>query len=49
MITVAGENRPVQPGSIIFVAANAEHRFHTISEDLMLLVFFTPAEGTVRR
>jgi quercetin dioxygenase-like cupin family protein len=48
MITVAGEDRPVQPGSIIFVAANAEHRFHTISEDLMLLVFFAPAEGTVR-
>jgi mannose-6-phosphate isomerase-like protein (cupin superfamily) len=47
-IHVAGEDRPVQPGSIIFVAAEADHRFHTITEDLVLLVFFAPAEGSTR-
>ena len=45
-ITVAGEDRPVQPGSFIFVGASVEHRFHTIREELSLLVFFAPAEYT---
>ena len=27
--------------------ARVEHRFHSITEDLLLLVFFAPAEGTV--
>jgi mannose-6-phosphate isomerase-like protein (cupin superfamily) len=46
MIRVGDEDRPVQLGSIVFVAANAEHRFHSITEDLLLLVFFAPAERT---
>ena len=36
----------VAPGSVIFVGANADHRFHDITEDLVLLVFFGPAEGS---
>lgn len=43
-VWVGGEERTVQPGSTIFVAAGVEHRFHTITEDLTLLVFFAPAE-----
>jgi len=43
-IWVEGEDRPVQPGDTIYVAAQAPHHFHTISEDLTLLVFFAPAE-----
>ncbi len=43
-VIVADEERPVQPGSIIFVAAGVEHRFHNIYEDLSLLVFFAPPE-----
>lgn len=43
-ILVGEENRPVEAGSLIFVAANVEHRFHSISEDLSVLVFFAPAE-----
>ncbi len=43
-IRVGEEDRPVQAGSIIFVAANVPHRFHSISEDLTILVFFAPAE-----
>jgi quercetin dioxygenase-like cupin family protein len=43
-ITVGGETRSVGPGSIVFVAANVAHRFHAIDEDLIVLVFFAPAE-----
>jgi mannose-6-phosphate isomerase-like protein (cupin superfamily) len=38
------EDQPVSEGSIIFVAAGVEHRFYEIAEELMLLVFFAPAE-----
>jgi mannose-6-phosphate isomerase-like protein (cupin superfamily) len=41
-IVVAGERRPVQPGSIVFVAKEVEHRFVDIEEDLSILVFFAP-------
>jgi mannose-6-phosphate isomerase-like protein (cupin superfamily) len=41
-ITVEGEERPVAAGDVIFVAAEAEHRFHDIAETLSLLVFFAP-------
>lgn len=44
-INVAGEDQPVEPGSIIFVAAHVPHHFHTISEELAVLVFFAPAES----
>jgi quercetin dioxygenase-like cupin family protein len=37
-------NRAVQTGSIVYVAKNVEHRFHSIEEELTVLVFFTPAE-----
>lgn len=39
-------DREVGPGSVLFVAAKADHRFHSITEDLVLLVFFAPPEGT---
>ena len=41
-VMVAGEQRPVRPGSIVFVAKEVEHRFVDIEEDLSLLVFFAP-------
>jgi mannose-6-phosphate isomerase-like protein (cupin superfamily) len=41
-IVVAGERRPVQPGSIVFVAKEVEHRFVDIAEVLSILVFFAP-------
>ena len=43
-IRVADENRDVQAGSIIYVAKNVAHRFHSIEEELTVLVFFAPAE-----
>jgi mannose-6-phosphate isomerase-like protein (cupin superfamily) len=42
-IIVEGEVQPVEPGSLIFVAARAHHKFIEIEEDLTLLVFFAPA------
>jgi len=42
---VGDEERLVQPGDTIYVAAQVPHKFHTITEDLTLLVFFAPAEG----
>jgi mannose-6-phosphate isomerase-like protein (cupin superfamily) len=47
-ITVGDETRPVQAGSTVYVAANVEHRFHDIVEDLDIIVFFAPAEYSLR-
>jgi mannose-6-phosphate isomerase-like protein (cupin superfamily) len=38
------EDREVCTGSILFVAAEVEHRFYDITEELAVLVFFAPAE-----
>ena len=43
-ILVAEQNRDVQAGSIVYVAKNVAHRFHSIEETLTVLVFFAPAE-----
>lgn len=45
-LRVADEERPVQAGSIVYVGAEVEHKFHSITEDLKALVFFEPAEGS---
>jgi quercetin dioxygenase-like cupin family protein len=34
----------VGPGSICFVPANVRHAFHSVTQDLQLLVVFAPAE-----
>ena len=41
---VGAESQPVSAGSVIFVEARAEHRFYDITEELVVLVFFAPAE-----
>ena len=43
-IRVGQEERLVMGGSVIYVARTVEHKFHSIEEDLSLLVFFAPAE-----
>ena len=43
-IRVHEHDRPVGPGSIVFVEAGVEHRFHTITSDLTVLVVFAPPE-----
>jgi quercetin dioxygenase-like cupin family protein len=39
------EDRIVSQGALIFVAADVEHRFYAIEEELRLLVFFAPPEA----
>ncbi len=38
------EDQEVREGSVIFVPANVKHRFYDITEKLVVLVFFAPAE-----
>jgi len=47
-IKVADEDRIVQAGSVIYVAKDVEHRFHSIEQDLTVLVFFAPAEYSLK-
>jgi mannose-6-phosphate isomerase-like protein (cupin superfamily) len=42
------EQQPVAPGSLIYVERNVEHRFLEITEDLTVLVFFAPPEGSLK-
>jgi len=44
MMKIGSEHAAVVPGSVIFVEADAEHRFYDIDEELEVLVFFAPAE-----
>ena len=37
---VDGNDMPVEPGTVLYVAAGIDHQFHTITEDLTLLVVF---------
>jgi quercetin dioxygenase-like cupin family protein len=39
------EEREISAGSLLFVAAQVEHRFYDIAEELAVLVFFAPAES----
>src|SRR5256714_1305221 len=48
-IQVGTESRAVEAGTVVFVQANVEHRFHTIAQDLTVLVFFAPAEYALAR
>ena len=41
----AEEDREISAGSVLFVAAEVEHRFYDIVEELAVLVFFAPAES----
>ena len=41
---IGSEHSEVRTGSVIFVEAEAEHRFYDIREELQVLVFFAPAE-----
>jgi mannose-6-phosphate isomerase-like protein (cupin superfamily) len=41
-VRVGEEDRPVGPGSLVFVGAGVPHRFHGIAEELSLLVVFAP-------
>jgi quercetin dioxygenase-like cupin family protein len=38
-------DREISAGSVLFVAAELEHRFYEIAEELAVLVWFAPAES----
>jgi len=40
------EEFAVEPGFLFSVPARVEHRFQSVAEDILLLVFFAPAVGT---
>ncbi len=42
--TGGGETVDVSAGSVLFVPAYEEHRFHDVTDDLDVLVVFGPAE-----
>ena len=44
-VRVDGRDSAVSPGSVVFVGRRVDHRFHSISERLELLVVFAPAES----
>jgi len=39
------DEKEVSAGSVLFVAAEVEHRFYDITEELAVLVLFAPAES----
>ena len=43
-LRVGSEDRPVKPGTLVYVEAGAEHKFHSITENLTLLVMFAPPQ-----
>jgi quercetin dioxygenase-like cupin family protein len=43
---IAGQEQSVSAGSVIFVAAQVEHSFFEITEELVVLVFFAPEESS---
>lgn len=43
-IRVGDEDHTVAAGSVVFVGKRVEHRFHSITERVELLVVFAPAE-----
>ena len=42
------EDVPVEAGTVLFVHAGVDHRFYDIEETLTILVFFAPAECSLR-
>ncbi len=41
----AGNDTEISAGSLLFVAAEVEHKFFDIQEEIAVLVFFAPAES----
>ena len=39
-----GKDVDVKPGTVLYVKADEKHRFHSIKEDLTILVFFSTAK-----
>lgn len=44
VLRVGEDDHPVAGGSVVYVPARVPHRFHSITEDLRVLVVFAPSE-----
>ncbi|MGW1770555.1 cupin domain-containing protein [Streptomyces sp. NPDC002104] len=44
-ITVGDETTTVANGSVVYVPAGVPHKFHHITENLKIMVVFSPPEG----
>jgi mannose-6-phosphate isomerase-like protein (cupin superfamily) len=44
-VTVGMETTQVGRGSVVYVPAGTAHKFHHITEDLRVMVVFSPPEG----
>lgn len=44
-LTIGDETTQVARGSVAYVPAGVRHRFHHITEDLRVMVVFSPPEG----
>jgi len=47
-VEVAGEHRKVGDGAVIYVDAHVDHRFHTITERMTVIVVFAPPRHSLR-
>lgn len=45
-LRVGAEDHPVNAGTLLFVPALAVHFFHDVAEELILVVFWAPPEGS---
>jgi quercetin dioxygenase-like cupin family protein len=48
LFRAGGQEQVVVPGTLIFVERATEHRFVDITEELTVLVFFAPPEGSLK-
>jgi quercetin dioxygenase-like cupin family protein len=49
VICADGTDHAVRSGSVVYVAAGMDHYFHSVTEELKVLVVFASAEGTQGR
>ena len=47
-IRVGDKDQAVEAGTLVYVPAYVPHRFHTITEELAILVLFAPAEYSLQ-
>ncbi|WP_374118440.1 cupin domain-containing protein [Streptomyces sp. 8L] len=45
VLRIGTREQPVEAGSVVYVPARVDHRFHSVTEDLRVLVLFAPSES----
>ena len=47
-VEIDGAHQNVGPGTVIYVEEHVDHRFHSITEDLSVIVVFAPPRHSLR-